>query len=70
MYKKEVTKCLVCNNLHMGVIDILTKFNCKKKLEYIYFKSTCTNGQSCIPPYEYSSRFYDFIEKNWYEKEF
>lgn len=47
---------------HLGIIDILQKWNLKKKAE-MNIKSVLhvKNGLSSIPPKEYSQRFIDFI---------
>lgn len=49
---------------YFGIIDILTNFSTKKKIEYlskrIYYGPTI----SAIPPLDYSIRFYDFMNKN------
>ena len=46
----------------MGVIDILTQFDWRKKLEYvgktIY---TCSQKFSCVPPENYQKRFMRFV---------
>ena len=50
----------------LGVIDILTDYSSRKKLEH-FFKSMwffrSRKGVSCVSPEEYQSRFYKFLEK-------
>jgi 1-phosphatidylinositol-4-phosphate 5-kinase len=48
----------------LGVIDIFTFFNSKKKVEHFLKKLKYEEMTvSCIPPKPYSNRFYDFIEE-------
>jgi hypothetical protein len=46
----------------LGIIDILTNYGAKKKMEYgskrVFFGKTI----SCIPPHEYGTRFYNFMK--------
>lgn len=46
----------------IGVIDIFTEFNARKRLENIY-KSVAQDAYtiSCVPPQRYADRFYDFV---------
>lgn len=46
----------------IGIIDILTNYNTKKKLENL-FKSTVHNSKeiSCIPPKPYAKRFINYL---------
>lgn len=48
----------------MGVIDILTGYNAKKKAEH-FIKSIQHDSQtiSCVPPTQYAKRFTEFIDK-------
>lgn len=48
----------------LGIIDILTKFNKKKKFEYLFKKTIYGKGISCIPPKEYSIRIQKFIKSS------
>lgn len=48
---------------YFGIIDILTKFNFKKKIEFIGKRCFLGTKVSCIPPKPYSERFYQFLEK-------
>lgn len=45
----------------LGIIDTLTKFNWIKKGEYLYKHSFVSKKISCIPPFEYHFRFYEFF---------
>ena len=47
----------------IGVIDILTSFNTKKKLEFLFKTVAVNKGISAIPPAPYSIRFQNFIKK-------
>ena len=51
---------------YIGIIDILTNYNCKKTLEYI-FKSIryCSNTMSCVPPSDYQERFIQYIRSKF-----
>ena len=48
----------------VGIIDILTKFNWKKKCEH-FFKMIryCSNNMSCTPPDMYRDRFVNYMNK-------
>ena len=47
----------------MGIIDILTEYNCKKSVEH-FFKMIryCSEKMSCIPPINYMNRFNNYME--------
>jgi 1-phosphatidylinositol-4-phosphate 5-kinase len=47
----------------IGIIDILTQYNTKKKFEHM-FKSIKYDGNtiSCVPPRQYADRFYRFMK--------
>jgi len=45
----------------LGVIDILTEYGAKKKLEYRFKRTLFGPGVSCVPPNDYSERFKKFI---------
>ena len=48
----------------VGIIDILTKYNFKKKGEhFIKMIRYCSNNMSCIPPDKYRDRFVDYMSK-------
>ena len=49
---------------YFGIIDILTEFNTSKKIEYL-FKTFryCSHDMSCIPPFYYKQRFYNYLFK-------
>ena len=48
---------------YFGIIDILTEFTQKKRLEYLFKKLRyCSNNMSCIPPIYYKQRFYNYIQ--------
>jgi 1-phosphatidylinositol-4-phosphate 5-kinase len=48
----------------MGVIDIFTYYNAKKKAEH-FFKSLKYEEMtvSCVPPEAYAKRFVEFMDK-------
>ena len=47
----------------LGIIDILTEYNCKKSVEH-FFKMIryCSEEMSCIPPINYMNRFNNYME--------
>ena len=45
-----------------GIIDILTEYNTKKKLEYQLKRCKYGDTMSCIPPQQYGERFLDFMQ--------
>lgn len=47
---------------YFGLIDILTNFNTKKKIEYAFKWMAYGPTISAIPPREYKIRFDNFIE--------
>ena len=48
----------------VGIIDILTKFNFKKKCEhFIKMIRYCSNNMSCTPPQMYRDRFVNYMNK-------
>ena len=55
---------------YFGVIDILTKFSTSKRFEY-YFKKLryCSEDMSCIPPFDYKNRFYNYLKTVFAEEE-
>jgi hypothetical protein len=50
----------------MGIIDILTEYNCAKKFEY-YAKMFmyCSTKMSCVPPSKYKIRFLDYMKSKF-----
>jgi Ca2+-binding EF-hand superfamily protein len=46
---------------YMGIIDIFTCFDTRKKLEHAW-KSSFFESVSCVPPQEYAERFVRFME--------
>lgn len=44
-----------------GIIDILSVYRLKKRLENLFKSSLFGNNISCIPPDQYASRLYNFI---------
>ena len=49
---------------YIGIIDILTKFNMKKKCEHlIKMVRYCSNNMSCTPPEMYRDRFVSYMSK-------
>ena len=47
-----------------GIIDILTEYNTKKKLEYQLKRLKFGQTMSCIPPHLYGERFLKFMENS------
>jgi hypothetical protein len=49
---------------YLGIIDILTEYNCKKGVEH-FFKMIryCSEKMSCVPPITYKNRFNEYMEK-------
>ena len=48
----------------VGIIDILTKFNWKKKCEhFVKMVRYCSNNMSCTPPVMYRDRFVNYMNK-------
>ena len=47
----------------VGIIDILTEYNGKKRLEYIYKRMKYGKTMSCIPPDQYAERFTNFMKR-------
>ena len=48
---------------YIGIIDILTNYNCKKSLEYFFKKIRyCSNTMSCVPPSNYQERFVEYMK--------
>ena len=46
-----------------GIIDILQKYNKRKKVEnFLRGLNTDTSTISAVPPHEYSQRMYDFLK--------
>lgn len=53
----------------VGIIDILTPFNARKKAEY-FFKSNFVNKNiSCVPPRQYKDRFMSFMKDKVFKAE-
>ena len=49
---------------YVGIIDILTKFNFRKKCEhFIKMVRYCSNNMSCTPPEMYRDRFVNYMSK-------
>lgn len=46
----------------IGIIDMLTQFNSKKKVEYFFKFFVYKDEMSCVPPNLYAERFLNFIE--------
>lgn len=54
----------------LGVIDILTEYNTKKKMEYCFKKLVYGDGISAVPPDIYADRFYQFMKQRVFPTEF
>jgi 1-phosphatidylinositol-4-phosphate 5-kinase len=50
--------------IFLGIIDILTEYNCKKSTEH-FFKMLryCSNDMSCVNPIYYKDRFFNYMKK-------
>ena len=46
----------------IGIIDMLTQFNSKKKVEYFFKFFVYKDEMSCVPPNLYAERFLNFME--------
>ena len=47
---------------YLGIIDILTEFTSIKKIEYVLKTLRyCSNKMSCVPPFYYKQRFYNYL---------
>ncbi|CDW73973.1 phosphatidylinositol-4-phosphate 5-kinase family protein [Stylonychia lemnae] len=46
-----------------GIIDILTEYNSRKRIEYSYKRLKYGSSMSCLPPQLYAKRFQDFMRK-------
>jgi len=47
----------------LGVIDILTEYNGKKRMEYMYKRVQYGQNMSCIPPIMYRNRFLEYMKR-------
>ena len=53
----------------IGIIDILTEYDCKKSAEHFLKKIRyCSNEMSAIPPFDYKTRFYNYMNNNVFQK--
>jgi len=51
---------------YFGIIDILTEYNCSKRLEYISkMIFYCSKKMSCVPPDFYQKRFLKYISERF-----
>lgn len=50
--------------IFIGIIDILTNFSTKKKLEYLSKRVVYGPTISAIPPRDYADRFLKFLKHN------
>lgn len=63
----ELSICSDDNNevYYLGIIDILTQYNLKKKFEHTFKQLTHKSNEiSCAPPDQYADRFVKFITKH------
>ena len=60
----------VTESFRVGIIDFLTKFDLKKKLEYASKRCICGPGISCVPPDYYSDRFLKFVQEKVFKTSF
>ena len=51
------------NIYFLGIIDFLTEFQVRKKIEYHIKTTFQSKDVSCIPPKPYGKRFMNFIQK-------
>ena len=48
---------------YLGIIDILTEYNCKKGVEhFVKMIRYCSEKMSCVPPITYKNRFDEYME--------
>jgi len=51
---------------YFGIIDILTEYNCAKRVEYfskmVFY---CSKKMSCVPPDFYQRRFLDYMTQRF-----
>ena len=53
----------------IGIIDVLTEYDCKKCSEYLFKKIRyCSNEMSAIPPFDYMNRFYNYMNNVFQKK--
>ena len=53
----------------IGIIDVLTEYDCKKCSEYLFKKIRyCSNEMSAIPPFDYMNRFYNYMDNVFQKK--
>jgi len=53
----------------MGIIDPLTNFNGKKRMEYLLKRCKSGHRMSCVPPERYAQRFINFMHEIFVEEE-
>jgi len=46
----------------VGIIDILTEYNVRKKVEHNFKRARFGEGISCVPPIHYGDRFKEFLK--------
>ena len=55
---------------YFGIIDILTEYGAIKQIEHLFKQIRyCSNEMSCIPPYDYKERFYNYLNKVFAEED-
>ena len=54
--------------LFMGIIDTFTKFNLRKRGEFVIKRVFQGKGISCVPPADYADRFIAFMNSNVFGK--
>merc|ERR1711971_38075 len=48
------------NEMYIGIIDILTRYTCRKRFERVFYRC-CRRNASCVPPANYAARFVNFF---------
>ncbi|KAF7692213.1 Phosphatidylinositol 4-phosphate 5-kinase 2 [Cucumispora dikerogammari] len=61
MNKKGETNYKLYYNL--GIVDILTEYDCNKKMESCFKSVFCLKGRSCCDPKKYKKRLLEFLKK-------
>lgn len=52
-----------------GIVDVLTVYDWKKKLEHLIYKICCCGDVSCVDPEKYSKRFEDLVTRKIFSEE-
>lgn len=66
---ETVSKAGYSGGYSLGIVDVLTEYDCVKKLERIGYLLCCMDSASAVDPREYRSRFMDLIRNECFEEE-